>query len=183
MKISTKHKTESMLIMQRNLFFFLSILLFLTTVASTSIALRNKSLTFFKSPEVELDILAAKSQGEFLAHLILNRSLTSHAQREQQLDPWVAPAYSFELSRELRKQQEEMLNHRTDFEWQLLESTAEQLDSCNVRIYLRGNVSEYLAIQDEKKQLVQEEPTTFVMDLTHKNGKLLLNKFRKESNT
>ena len=71
MKISTKHKTESMLIMQRNLFFFLSILLFLTTVASTSIALRNKSLTFFKAPEVELDILAAKSQGEFLAHLIL----------------------------------------------------------------------------------------------------------------
>jgi hypothetical protein len=73
--------------------------------------------------------------------------------------------------------------HGTDFEWQLLESTAEQLDSNNVRIYLKGNVSEYLTIQDEKKQLVQEEPATFVMDLIRKNGKLLLNNLSKESKT
>ena len=48
MKISTKHKTESMIIMQRNMLFFLSILLLLTTIASTSIALRNKKPYFLQ---------------------------------------------------------------------------------------------------------------------------------------
>jgi hypothetical protein len=161
--------------------FFLSILLLLTTIASTSIALRNKSLTFFKAPEALLDISAAQSQGEFLAHLILNRTQTSIGQREQQLQPWVSPSYVFDLNKELRKQEQEMIAHGTDFEWSLVESTVEQLDSKNVRVYLKGNVSEYLQIQDEKKQLVQKEPTTFVMDLTHKNGKLLLNNLSKES--
>ena len=183
MKVSTKHKTESMIIMQRNMLFFLSIVLLLTTIASTSIALRNRTLTFFKAPEAVLDLPAAKAQGEFLMHLILNRTQTSIGQIEQQLEPWVSPSYVFALNKELRKQTQEMTAHGTDFEWQLLESTAQQLDSNNVRIYLRGNVSEYLTIQDEKKQLVQEEPTTFVMDLTHKNGKLLLNNFSKESKT
>ena len=76
-----------------------------------------------------------------------------------------------------------MIAHGTDFEWSLVESTVEQLDSKNVRVYLKGNVSEYLQIQDEKKQLVQKEPTTFVMDLTHKNGKLLLNNLSKGENS
>lgn len=71
MKVSTKRKTESMIVMQRNMLFFLSIVLLLTTIASTSIALRNRTLTFFKAPDVELDVSAAKTQGEFLAHLIL----------------------------------------------------------------------------------------------------------------
>lgn len=183
MKVSTKHKTESMIVMQRNMLFFLSIVLLLTTIASTSIALRNRTLTFFKAPEALLDLSAAKAQGEFLTHLILNRTQTSIGQIEQQLESWVSPSYVFVLNKELRKQTQEMIAHGTDFEWQLLESTVEQLDSNNVRIYLRGNVSEYLQIQDEKKQLVQEEPATFVMDLVHKNGKLLLNNLSKESKT
>lgn len=183
MKISTKRKNESMLLMQRNLFFFLSIFLLLTTLASTSLALRNKTMTFFKAPEIKLDLQASRSQAEFLAHLILNRSSNDHPSKNASLMPWVAPSYSFKLRENLKKQEQEAINSRIDFEWVLSESIGEQLNPSNVRVYLKGNLSAYLPIQDGKKQLVQEEFSTFVMDLKHNSGKLLLNKFTKESRT
>ena len=73
-----------------------------------------------------------------------------------------------------------MENNGTDFEWSLEESTIEQLDKDTVRTYLKGTLSAYLPMQDGKKQLVQEEPAIFVMDLKHNNGKLLLNNFTKD---
>lgn len=179
-RVENRKTTEAIITMQRNLFAFLSVLFFVTTLATTSIALRNRTLTFFKAPELELNLAEAKSQGEFLAHLILNRFQASIENIQEQLQPWVAPSYYFELSKHMRKQSQEMLNHGTDFEWYLSESTIEQLDPKHVRIYLKGTVAEYLPLQDEKKQLVQEEPCTFSMDMEQRHGKLLLNNFKKE---
>ena len=180
MRVETKKTTESILTMQRNLFVFVSILFFLTTLASTGIAMRNKTLTVFKEPEMNIDLSAARTHGEYLAHLILNRSLTSIGQQNHILKPYIAPSYAFTLNEHLQKQQVEMENNGTDFEWSLEESTIEQLDKDTVRTYLKGTLSAYLPMQDGKKQLVQEEPTIFVMDLKQKSGKLLLNNFTKD---
>jgi hypothetical protein len=179
-KVETKKTTESILTMQRNLFIFVSVLFFLTTLASTGIAMRNKTLTFFKEPSLEIDLTAAKTHGEYLAHLILNRSLLSMEQQNHTLKPWVAPAYAFTLQEHLQRQQEEMQHDGTDFEWALEDSTVEQLDRETVRAYLKGRLAAYLPLQDGKKQLVQEEATTFVLDLKKSNGKLLLNNFTKD---
>lgn len=130
---------------------------------------------------MEIDLPAAKTHSEYLAHLILNRSLLSIKQQNHTLKPWVSPSYAFTLQQHLQRQQEEMENNGTDFEWSLEDSTIEQLDRDTVRAYLKGTLAAYLPLQDGKKQLVQEEPTTFVMDLKKSNGKLLLNNFTKDS--
>ena len=182
MQVEIKKTTESILTMQRNILFFLSCFLLVTTVASTGIAFRNKSITFFKAPDFAIELYSAKEQAEFLTHLILQRSLNTMGQQNQTLKPWVAPSYAFALNDHLKKQQLEMQKNGTDFEWSLEESTIEQLAEDTVRAYLKGTLAAYLPLQDGKKQLVQEEPATFVMDLKKSNGKLLLNNFTKDSN-
>ena len=177
MKVETKKTTESILTLQRNLFVFVCVLFFLTTLASTGIAMRNKTLTVFKEPELNIDLLAAKAHGEYLAHLILNRSLKSIEQQNHILKPYITPSYAFTLNEHLQRQQVEMQNNGTDFEWSIEESSIEELGKDTVRVYLKGTLSAYLPMQDGKKQLVQEEPATFVMDLKQKSGKLLLNNF------
>ena len=180
MRVETKKTTESILTMQRNLFVFVSVLFFLTTLASIGLAMRNKTLTVFKPPERDIDLPAAMAHGEYLAHLILNRRLKVAEEQSRILKPYIAPSYAFTLNEHLQKQQLEMQNNGTDFDWSLIDSTIEPLGKDTVRAYLKGTLRAYLPIQDGKKQLVQEELATFVMDMEKRNGKLLLNNFRKE---
>lgn len=180
MKTETKKSSIAMIMMQRNLLFFMCIFFFMTTLALTVIAVRKESITLFQAPETKLDLTGAKSQAEFLSHLILNRSSLSAQEQDTSLLPWVDPPYSFEFKKHLIQMAKQMEENQINFEWSLLDSTIEKVNDHIVRVYLNGNLALYLPVQDQKKQLVQEECATFVMDLSLKNGKLLLNNFNKE---
>lgn len=180
MKTETKKTSIAMIMMQRNLLFFMCIFFFMTTLALTVITVRKESITLFQEPETKLDLPGSKSQAEFLSHLILNRSSSSAQEQDNTLLPWVDPPYSFEFKKHLIQMAKQMEENQINFEWSLLDSTIEKVNDHMLRVYLNGNLALYLPVQDQKKQLVQEERATFVMDLSLKNGKLLLNNFNKE---
>ena len=101
MKTETKKTSIAMIMMQRNLLFFRCIFFFMTTLALTVIAVRKESITLFQEPKTKLDLPGAKSQAEFLSHLILNRSSSSVREQDNILLPWVNPPYSFEFKKHL----------------------------------------------------------------------------------
>lgn len=179
MKTEVKKSSLAMLVMQRNFLLCLSLFLLVTTLCLSLVALRRESITLFKAPETKLDLSGAQSQGEFLTHLILNRSLASASSQNDTLYPWIDPSYLFTLKQSLEQQKQEMERTHTTFEWTLLDSTIESLDNAHVRIFLEGMLSAYLPIQEGKKQLIQQEKTAYILDLHLKNGKLLLTHFRK----
>jgi len=179
MKTEVKKSSLAMLVMQRNLLFCICIFLLFITLSLTVVATRKESITFFKSPETKLDLQGAQSQGEFLAHLILNRDALSASEQNRSLLQWIDPAFTFKLFEGLKHQQQEIENNRASFEWTLIHGTLEPLDSSNVRIFLSGSLAVYLPIQAGKKQLIEQEKSTYILDLTLKNGKLLLKSFRK----
>jgi hypothetical protein len=180
-KTETKKSSIAIIMMQRNLLFFMCIFFFVTTLAVTILAVRKESITLFQAPEVKLDLSGAKAQAEFLSHLILNRSVLNAKEQDEHLLPWIDPIYSFDFKKHLKRMSKQMEENQITFEWTLLDSTLEKLDDFAVRVYLNGNLSLYLPLQDQKKQLVEEELATLVMDLSLKNGKLLLNNFNKET--
>ncbi len=180
MKHEIKKSSLAILVMQRNLLFCLCFFLLVTTLCLTIAITRTQSITLFKSPESKLELPLAKSQGEFLAHLILNRSLSNSQEQNEILFPWVDPAFLFSLKQGLEEQKEEMERNFTTFEWNLLDSTIEKLEHTHVRVFLKGTLSVYLPINQGKKQLIQEEKNSYILDLKLKNGKLLLTHFRKD---
>ena len=179
MKAEVKKSSLSILVMQRNLLFFVCVFLLLISLSITVVAVRTQSITFFKAPEVRLDLQGAQSQGEYLAHLILSRNPKNIKEQNTNLFSWVDPAFVFKLREGLQSHGREVQRNNTSFEWALLDSAVELLDKSHVRVFLKGTLSAYLPIQGGKKQLIQEETTAYILDLNLKNGKLLLSNFRK----
>lgn len=179
MKTFVKETSLSILVMQRNVLFVVCLLLLLSTLALTVVSLRKESITFFEAPELSLDLEEAKKQGEFLAHLLLHRSSHTQKESEETLLAWVDPSFIFSLKEGLKKDREEMQKNHIFFAWTLSDSAVEKLDPFHVRVFVKGILSLYLPIQQGKKQLMQEEEKTYVLDLALKNGKLLLVNFQK----
>lgn len=179
MRNEAKRSSLSMLVIQRNILFFTAVALLIMGLFLGVAAFRTQSITLFKAPETKIDLLGAESQGQFLTHLLLNKSLSTSKEQNKSLLSWVDPMFSFKLNRDLQKQTKDMEESQTSFEWALLDSAVESLGEKTVRVFLRGNLSSYLPIQNGKKQLIQSEESSFILDLNLKNGKLLLSNFRK----
>lgn len=179
MKHEVKKSSLAILVMQRNLLFCICFFLLITTLSLVVVSMRTESITLFKEPEMKLNLEEAQTQGEFLAHLILSRNAATTKGQNSNLLPWIDPAFTFKLLEGLKIQQQEIERDNTSFDWTLLDSVVEKLDTNNVRVFLSGNLAVYLPIQGGKKQLIQQEKSTYVLDLKLKGGKLLLSNFRK----
>ena len=181
MREAIKKSSLAQLVMQRNLLLFMCILLFFTTLALTVLATRQKTITLFETPKTTLDLKGAESQAQFLTYLILNRSKRNIQEQEATLYHWVDPQFVIPLKTALQKFQNEIEENGSNFEWTLQDSILDKLDETHVRVFLKGTLSLFLPIQNNQKQLVNEEQCTYLVDLILKNGKLLLKDFHKEA--
>ncbi|MEM7174344.1 MAG: TraE/TraK family type IV conjugative transfer system protein [Chlamydiota bacterium] len=179
MKKEIAKSAQAFLVLQRNLFLFIAVVFFFSTIALSIVALKKETITLFEKPKQKIDAHSIEQKAAYVAHLVLQRSPATWMAQDRVLLEEAAPSFLSPFRTFLKQAYEQMKKEQKSFDWVLKDTAIDLSDPLHPKVFLEGNLKAYIPSHNGEKQLVEEHSKSYLVEFVVENGKCLLAGFSK----